>query len=303
MLIKVDYRDAELHSKCAAILASDVEKYSCIQLVKENIPLGDVIIIDEKTGKEKIIVERKSLTDLAASIRDGRYAEQSFRLNECSMHNHTIYYAIEGDLRTYKPFCNFNNNKGSVNKKSLLSAMVSISYFKGFSVHRTINIDETAEWIVQFAVKLHKEGSALNSFYVAQAQTNVAQAQTTVAQAQTNVVEPNVVQAQTNLAQAQTTVEGEPAYSDVCKNNRIKKNNITPENIGAIMLSQIPNVSSTTASVIIEKFGDINSLMIALKESKTALDMITITNKDGKSRKISKPSIANIYKFLIPNNF
>ena len=95
----------------------------------------------------------------------------------------------------------------------------------------------------------------------------------------------------------------EPAYSDVCKNNRIKKNNITPENIGAIMLSQIPNVSSTTASVIIEKFGDINSLMIALKESKTALDMITITNKDGKSRKISKPSIANIYKFLIPNNF
>lgn len=281
MLIKVDYRDAELHSKCAAILASDVEKYSCIQLVKENIPLGDVIIIDEKTGKEKIIVERKSLTDLAASIRDGRYAEQSFRLNECSMHNHTIYYAIEGDLRTYKPFCNFNNNKGSVNKKSLLSAMVSISYFKGFSVHRTINIDETAEWIVQFAVKLHKEGPALNSFYIAQAQTI----------------------AQTTVAQAQTTVEGEPAYSDVCKNNRIKKNNITPENIGAIMLSQIPNVSSTTASVIIEKFGDINSLIVALKESKTALDMISITNKDGKSRKISKPSIANIYKFLIPNNF
>ena len=106
MLIKVDYRDADLYAKCADLLATNVEKYaSCIQLIKENIPLGDVIILDDLNCTiERVIIERKSLTDLAASIRDGRYAEQSFRLNECSMHNHTIYYAIEGDLRTYKPF-------------------------------------------------------------------------------------------------------------------------------------------------------------------------------------------------------
>ena len=57
MLIKVDYRDADLHSKCAELLSANVEKYaSCIQLIKENIPLGDVILYDG-TGKEKIIIE------------------------------------------------------------------------------------------------------------------------------------------------------------------------------------------------------------------------------------------------------
>jgi ERCC4-type nuclease len=269
MLIKVDYRDADLYAKCADLLATNVEKYaSCIQLIKENIPLGDVIIYDGTgncTGKEKIIIERKSLSDLAASIRDGRYAEQSFRLNESSLHNHTIYYAIEGDLRTYKPF----QGKGVVDKKTLLSSMVSMSYFKGFSVHRTINIDETAEWIVQFAYKLHKEGVDAKCYYVQTQQ-----------------------QEQTQLPTQE--------YAEVCKNNRIKKNNITPDNIGAIMLSQIPNVSSGTATTIIEKFGNITLLIKALNESTTALDGISSTTKNGQSRKISKTSIANIYTYLVP---
>jgi len=271
MLIKVDYRDADLYAKCADLLATNVEKYaSCIEIIKENIPLGDVIIYDGTgtgncTGKEKIIIERKSLADLASSIRDGRYAEQSFRLNESSLHNHTIYYAIEGDLRTYKPF----QGKGVVDKKALLSSMVSMSYFKGFSVHRTINIDETAEWIVQFAYKLHKEGVDAKCYYV-QAQQ----------------------QEQTQLPTQE--------YAEVCKNNRIKKNNITPDNIGAIMLSQIPNVSSGTATTIIEKFGNITLLIKALNESTTALDGISSTTKNGQSRKISKTSIANIYTYLVP---
>lgn len=263
MLIKVDYRDADLYAKCADLLATNVEKYaSCIQLIKENIPLGDVILYDGN-GKEKIIIERKSLADLAASIRDGRYAEQSFRLNESSLHNHTIYYAIEGDLRTYKPF----QGKGVVDKKTLLSSMVSMSYFKGFSVHRTINIDETAEWIVQFAYKLHKEGLDAKCYYT-----------------------------QYQDKQQEQTQD----YTEVCKNTRIKKNNITPDNIGAIMLSQIPNVSSGTATTIIEKFGSITSLIKALNESTTALDGISSTTKNGQSRKISKTSIANIYNYLVP---
>ena len=275
MLIKVDYRDSELHAKCCLLLESDVEKYSSIKIVKENIPLGDVIILDDLNSNiEKVIIERKSLTDLAASIRDGRYAEQSFRLNECSMHNHTIYYAIEGDLRTYKQFA----GKGSVDKKTLLSAMVSISYFKGFSVHRTLSLDETAEWIVQFALKLEKERPNTSPY----------------------VVDPYVVGPYVVGPYVVDNKSMNGTYVDVCNSTRIKKNNITPENIGAIMLSQIPNVSSAVASVIIEKFGSINALIQAINNSDKALDNITTLNKNGQSRKISKPCIANIYNYLVP---
>jgi len=37
MLIKVDYRDAELYSKCNALLSSDLEKYASIKIEKLNI--------------------------------------------------------------------------------------------------------------------------------------------------------------------------------------------------------------------------------------------------------------------------
>lgn len=292
MLIKVDSRDAQLYLKCCELIASDVEKYSSIKIVKELIPLGDVILVDnsevsatnavsatdtisaesatdtinETKNTEKIIIERKSLADLASSIRDGRYNEQSFRLNECSLHNHNIYYVIEGDLRTYKSF------KGNVDKKALLSAIVSISYFKGFSVHRTITMDETAEWILQLAFKIDKERPNNNSFYSKNENENF-------------------------LNKTPSAV-----YADVCNTTRIKKNNITPSNIGTIMLSQIPNVSNSSASAIMEKFGTFKELIKALSESETALNTITISTVNGKSRKISKSCISSIYDYLMPKN-
>ena len=42
--------------------------------------LGDVIICDDD-GSERMIIERKTLNDLAASIKDGRYEEQGYRLS------------------------------------------------------------------------------------------------------------------------------------------------------------------------------------------------------------------------------
>ena len=148
MLIKIDYREIKLIQLLSALHegGSATHGSATIKIVSENLPLGDIIICDD-AGQEKVIIERKSLADLAASIRDGRYKEQSFRLNQCELHNHQIYYLIEGDLRYYKPY------KGSPDKKTLLSAMVSISYFKGFSLFRTTTLEETAEWVLNFSLK------------------------------------------------------------------------------------------------------------------------------------------------------
>ena len=101
MLIKIDYREKDLIQKITTILSERALGH--ITLQSENLPLGDIIICEDN-GSEKIILERKTLQDLAASIRDGRYKEQSFRLNECNLHNHNIMYLIEGNLQNYKPF-------------------------------------------------------------------------------------------------------------------------------------------------------------------------------------------------------
>ena len=41
-------------------------------------------------------------------------------------------------------------------KKHLYSALITLNYFKGFSVIRTKNINETCELIVNYADKLEK---------------------------------------------------------------------------------------------------------------------------------------------------
>ena len=94
MIIKVDSREHELITLCSNILNNSLT-YSGITLKVESLPLGDVIITDASGLNEYVIIERKSLRDLAASIKDGRYDEQSYRLNGINHHNHNvIYYTI-----------------------------------------------------------------------------------------------------------------------------------------------------------------------------------------------------------------
>jgi len=93
MLIKIDFREHDLNT---ILIQSNVKIETC------NLPIGDIVICDD-TGKDILMIERKTLNDLASSICDGRYNEQSYRLNQCSLHNHAIFYLIEGDLRKFQP--------------------------------------------------------------------------------------------------------------------------------------------------------------------------------------------------------
>jgi ERCC4-type nuclease len=254
MLIKIDYRETDLINKITAL-----NQHAEISIQSANLPLGDIIICTDD-GAEKVIIERKTLKDLAASIRDGRYKEQGFRLNACEVPNHNIFYLLEGNLYTYKPF-----HKGAVDKSALLSAMVSITYYKGFSLYKANTLDESAEWLLQVAYKIGKEGG--EPFYR----------------------EP------TSVTNTDSTLD-EP-YSTILK--RTKKNNITPANIGEIMLSQIPHVSTVVAIAIMAKYKTLQQLIAVLILDKNALNNIKTLNKAGQARKISKTSIENIYTYVL----
>ncbi len=101
--------------------------------------LGDALI-------DMNIIERKTLNDLAASIKDGRYKEQSFRLQKALEENYRVYYIIEGNLDLYT---------GSIPKDSLVRAMFSLT-LKGFHVIQTKNTKDTAYYMIQFSEKLKK---------------------------------------------------------------------------------------------------------------------------------------------------
>ena len=254
MFIKIDTRENDLIATMNLLF-----KEHNHDIIRENLPIGDLILLNTDE-KEKIIFERKSLYDLAASIKDGRYNEQSFRLNNYEIHNHNIIYIIEGDFEKYNP------TKGRLDKKTLYSALITLNYFKGFSVMRTKNLNETCELIINFSDKLEKE-SKREHYYE-----------------NDKMKAPNVLVKDEN-------------YCEVMKKH--KKNNITPENIGEIMLSNIPGVSSKSAISIMKEFKSIKNLISLLQDDNNILNNIKIICDTGVPRKISKTCIQNIKTFLI----
>ena len=276
MLIKIDTREHELIKKCELLLVA-VPVFKDLKIVVQQLPLGDIVISDNQN--DNIIVERKTLSDLAASIKDGRYEEQSYRLNGLPLNNHNIVYLIEGDLSK------FNSFKERIDKQTIYSAMFSINYYKGFSLARTNTIDETAFMICNMAYKIGKETSK-KPYYQNKITTNVDV--DLEADVVLEVSNPNVV--------LEVKEINEKDYCSVIK--KVKKDNITIDNIGEIMLCQIPGVSSVSAITILGKFKTLPNLIKSIETDPTCLNGISTTDANGKTRKISKTVIATIVNYL-----
>ena len=292
MIIKIDTRERELLKICTMLLEA-VPAFKDLKIVVEPLPLGDIIINNGQI--DNIIVERKSLSDLASSIKDGRYDEQSYRLNGLPHHNHNIVYLIEGDL------AKFNSFKERIDKQILYSAMFSINYYKGFSLMRSINMDETAFIICNMAYKIGKDLNKQPYFLhplqkVVSTDTNTNEV--SIESANEPVISANeaVINANEAVINANEAVISSKDYCSVIK--KVKKDNITEDNIGEIMLCQIPGISSVTALTIMEKFKNLPNLVKCIQDNPDCLNGISTTDANGKLRKISKTAIATIVKYL-----
>lgn len=224
------------------------------EIVIDKLDIGDIII--KKDDEEIMIIERKSYNDLAGSLRDGRYQEQSFRLNSVNLHNHNIVYLIEGDRDKY------SNRYSKVPFSTLLVTMFCIQYYKGFCVFQTRNLVETAEYILRMSNKISREKKR-EGYYLKNENSNMK----------------------------------EKSYSDVIK--REKKSNITPENIGEIILSQIPGISSKSSKAIMSHFESLHDMLLKLKKDKHCLDNIELTTSNGSKRRISQSVKNNVIKYLL----
>lgn len=224
-----------------------IEFQAKYEIEKQALDIGDILIYDKE--ELKLIIERKTINDLVSSIKDGRYNEQSMRLSQHDIHNHHIIYMIEGNVNTHK------------DKQIILSALFSLSYFKGFTVWFSHSAANTVDWIYKFANKIQKEEGKRDGYYHGGTKA--------------------------------------PSCDDYVSCIRMtKKDNITQENIHVIMLSQIPSVSVTTASLIMQHHGTIFELYMHLKDDPSCLNDIKSTSSNGKQRKLSSLVVKNILHYF-----
>lgn len=256
MLLKVDIREKSL----IPLLQDEIHSIEKAALEVSSMSVGDAGIYSEE-GDELVLFERKTLSDLAASIKDGRYSEQSYRLSGIDVPNHNVVYIIEGTFDKYK------GKAHNINSSILLSAIVSLNYFKGFSVMRTCNVNETCELIMKFLDKMLKSNGK-KPFYT------------------------NEIHRVTDSGAIVST--GSYNYTSVIK--RVKKDNVTVDNIVSIMLCQIPNVSTASADAIATQFRTLEQLILACKKGRHMFDEVRI----GKTRRrLSSQCINNIMRYVL----
>lgn len=295
MLLKLDNRERTIIPVINTLLG----KIGGISLEVDNLPLGDAIICD-RDGNELIIFERKSLSDLAGSIKDGRYVEQSHRLSHSGIHNHNIIYIIEGAWDAY------NSRRHNVPMSTLLSTIVSLNYFKGFSVIRTYNALETAETLVRYVEKIHKEPKRVAYFSNIDKNNDSANVTSTSSASSPDATNNQPLNQQNTGIELSNTIEftqgeGEPNdningmdYTYVAK--RVKKENINTGNILSIMLSQIPNVSANSAIAIAKQYPTMKSLITAIEEQGAkAFDDVRLPNSN---RRISSACKDNVITYI-----
>ena len=110
-----------------------------IKCIKKNLEIGDIQFIEN--DNIIYIIERKTINDLGASIKDGRYKEQKMRL--LSNNNNNIYYILEGNI----------NNCTTLNRKALLGSIINMLFRDNIRIIFSENINDTYNIILQIQNK------------------------------------------------------------------------------------------------------------------------------------------------------
>jgi ERCC4-type nuclease len=121
-----------------------------IQPLIEQLEVGDILFRED--GKTILIIERKTVNDLKASICDGRGREQKARLLG-STPRQRIIYLVEGSLD--KPM---SAKISGLPVSTLVGSLINTQLRDGIKVYKTSTIDESAEFIVKLLDKLEKDG-------------------------------------------------------------------------------------------------------------------------------------------------
>tara|TARA_B100001059_G_scaffold69589_1_gene66732 strand:+ start:883 stop:1716 length:834 start_codon:yes stop_codon:yes gene_type:complete len=270
-------------------LVVDTREHAVIDLLKQKLELyPELFTLDVRPlnlgdwelyydDQLLFIWERKTFSDLLSSIKDGRYAEQSYRL----LHNYEpskVVYLIEGIFSQLQP----------IEKQTVVSCMTSISLMKKMHLWRTTHVQDTVEQLLMCCKKIQKEFSNPKNRFSTQLTTNNSEQNKT----ETNTSEEKITNNISTTTISSTDQVSVPYSNFVIKKE--KRENITRENIGVIFLKQIPGISNATAIGLMDYVqGDFHKLLELVKTNITELSSIKI----GK-RRIGKNVIEQLTIFL-----
>jgi len=309
MLI-IDTREAKLIELIKSTSASTLKIPFNIPYQVENLQIGDIIIrhqIGENDSSKtyNIILERKCITDMIASIKDGRYKEQKIRLqSEVAKNTDTkqttqsttqsiIAYILEGS----------QNELRLPQDKTMLNGSIISSLFRDkIPIIRTYTLQETLDIIVRLHDRLSKDK---NDFFPPKGESKGHITESILEDG--NLDTPETIEDGNGIANGIADVNSNSnLYLQSIK--KCKKDNINPKLWNQMCYMNIPGISSNIAIKISEVYPTIKSLFEAYENCSTDLEKelllsnIVLTETEKQKRRIGNVVSKRVYEFMVASN-
>lgn len=249
------------------IIQQKKELYPNIHVEVAPLLVGDMEVYMEDTLL--YIWERKTLSDLLSSIKDGRYKEQCHRLTHTSGSSKVVYL-IEGIMNQLNPS----------DRKITIGSISSLMFHKQFHVWRSTNVNDSVDTFLMICDKLLRDSQRKPK------QTLLIE----------NDLSNNPQNSREDVDIIQPTDISTHSYTQFVK--KVKKENITPENIGEIFLCQIPDISVASAKALMQcANGNFSQLIQIVLTSPEMLETVKI-ECGPKTRKLSKKVLERLHQYL-----
>ena len=286
------------------MLTIDTREAKLIDLIKadanfkipyeiKNLQIGDIILTPANNPTKSLIIERKCIPDLLASIKDGRYKEQKLRLQaEVARNSETIIcYLIEGSTQT--------DFRYPADKVVFNGAMVSSIFRDKIPLIRTGNLKETLEMICRLYERMVKD---IKDFF-----PPIRNSIDLNTNSNSNIDNGVNANPESNANEVQSQTGGSTvSYLDSIK--KCKKENLNPKLWNQIALSSIPGVSTNIAQKITEVYPTIRQLIDAYEacdneEARVKIISEIILTDNGKvKRRIGNVVAKRIMEYLYLDN-
>jgi ERCC4-type nuclease len=280
----------------------------------KSLQIGDIIISNDKYSDKSIIIERKCVQDMLASIKDGRYKEQKIRLQAekfQSNGNKLICYLIEGSSQDVR----YPNEK-----KVFHGSLISSIFRDEIPLIRSMSLNETLDIIIRINDRINKD---IADFF--KPIINQIILDNPVVHIPEPVLETNL---ETNLEpnlEPNLETNPEPSLETINQSNikeeippiinsylnsikKCKKDNLTPKLWNQISLTNIPGVSTNIATKISEVYPSLKILFQAYDKCETDDSRIKLISEiiltdNGKTKRrigevVSKRILEYLYKDL-----
>lgn len=302
--INIDYREKRIIDLLAARLTA--KPIAHVTTATPNLEVGDIHLLaigDLGQVQAQLILERKTLADMVASVKDGRYREQKLRLDSTvnNLPHPTRYvYILEGTQHTQQH-----------ELPQLFGAWISSQFRDSIPVIRTISPEETCDFVLRLCDRMYKNFAELFPSAKSRTSTDTTKTITLTGESAGSSQPPPELDQSTEVRSIQVSgsAVGGSGYLEAAVGGikTKKKDNLTPALCQQLMICNIPGISSSLAVPIIQHFGSLSALVKYLADDTqtqevkikciAGIQLASVTST-GKARTVGPAAASKVYEYL-----